>query len=206
MPSSVAPPASHAYNVPMALIDDIRAYEPFNEQEAVDRLAILRALADDPHVFDRSAPAHMACSIWTVDPDKQRTLMVYHNLYDSWSWIGGHADGERDLARVALRELEEETGVAGARLVPCGPGGIFSLEVLTVDGHEKRGRYVGSHLHLNVTYLAVASPEEPLRVKPDENSGVRWVDLDDVCTVSTEPWIADRIYRKLIEKLAGIAL
>ena len=72
--------------------------------------------------------------------------------------------------------------------------------------HEKRGRYVGSHLHLNVTYLAVASPEEPLRVKPDENSGVRWVDLDDVCTVSTEPWIADRIYRKLIEKLAGIAL
>lgn len=206
MPSSVAPPTLGAYNASMALIDDIRAHEPFNEQEAVDRLVILRALADDPHVFDRSAPAHMACSIWTVDPDKQRTLMVYHNLYDSWSWIGGHADGERDLARVALRELEEETGVAGARLVPCGPGGIFSLEVLTVDGHEKRGRYVGSHLHLNVTYLAVASPEEPLRVKPDENSGVRWVDLDDVCTVSTEPWIADRIYRKLIEKLAGIAL
>ena len=206
MPSSVAPPTLGAYNASMALIDDIRAYEPFNEQEAVDRLVILRALADDPHVFDRSAPAHMACSIWTVDPAKQRTLMVYHNLYDSWSWIGGHADGERDLARVALRELEEETGVAGARLVPCGPGGIFSLEVLTVDGHEKRGRYVGSHLHLNVTYLAVASPEEPLRVKPDENSGVRWVDLDDVCAVSTEPWIADRIYRKLIEKLAGVAL
>ena len=206
MPSSVAPPTLGAYNASMALIDDIRAYEPFNEQEAVDRLVILRALADDPHVFDRSAPAHMACSIWTVDPAKQRTLMVYHNLYDSWSWIGGHADGERDLARVALRELEEETGVAGARLVPCGPGGIFSLEVLTVDGHEKRGRYVGSHLHLNVTYLAVASPEEPLRVKPDENSGVRWVDLDDVCAASTEPWIADRIYRKLIEKLAGVAL
>ena len=206
MPSSVAPPTLGAYNASMALIDDIRAYEPFNEQEAVDRLVILRALADDPHVFDRSAPAHMACSIWTVDPAKQRTLMVYHNLYDSWSWIGGHADGERDLARVALRELEEETGVAGARLVPCGPGGIFSLEVLTVDGHEKRGRCVGSHLHLNVTYLAVASPEEPLRVKPDENSGVRWVDLDDVCAVSTEPWIADRIYRKLIEKLAGVAL
>lgn len=190
----------------MALIDDIRAYRPFNEQEAADRQVILRALADDPHVFDRTTPAHMACSVWTVDPTKQHTLMVYHRIYNSWSWIGGHADGERDLARVALRELAEETGVTNARLVPCGPGGIFSLEVLTVNGHEKRGRYVSSHLHLNVTYLAVASTDEPLRIKSDENSGVKWVDLDDVCTVSTEPWIANRIYRKLIEKLAGINL
>ena len=77
-----------------------------------------------------------ACSIWTVDPTLTRTLLVYHNIYDSWSWIGGHADGERDLAAVALRELAEETGVEHAQLVDCG---IYSLEVLTVDGHVKRG-------------------------------------------------------------------
>lgn len=205
MPSSVAPPTLGAYNAPMALIDDIRAYEPFNEQEAVDRLAILRALANDPHVFDRSAPAHMACSIWTVDPAKQRTLMVYHNLYDSWSWIGGHADGQTDLAAVALRELEEETGVHGARLVPCGPGNVLSCEVLTVDGHVKRGAYVSSHLHLNVTYLAVADPAEHVRIKADENSGVKWVELDDAVALSSEPWIRERIYCKLIEKTSQLA-
>ena len=207
-----------------ALRDAVAAFEPFNEQEAADKHVILRALDTDPDCFDRSAQAHMACSIWVVDPSFTQTLLVYHNIYDSWSWIGGHADGECDLAAVALRELQEETGVAHARLVAaeprgaentsavpaptvdgphplCGPGGIYSLEVLTVDGHEKRGAYVSSHLHLNVTYLAIADPSEPIRIKPDENSGVRWVPLEDAIRLSTEPWIRDRIYRKLIDKL-----
>lgn len=207
-----------------ALRNAIAAFEPFNEQEAADKHVILRALDTDPDCFDRSAQAHMACSIWVVDPSFTQTLLVYHNIYDSWSWIGGHADGECDLAVVALRELQEETGVAHARLVAgeahgagdastaseptvggvrplCGPGGIYSLEVLTVDGHEKRGAYVSSHLHLNVAYLAIADPAEPIRIKPDENSDVRWVPLEDAIRLSTEPWIRDRIYRKLIDKL-----
>ena len=83
-------------------------------------------------------------------------------------------------------------------LVPCG---IYSLDVLTVDGHVKRGGYVSSHLHLNVTYLALADPHEQVRVKPDENSGVRWVSLDEVIPLSTEPWICERVYSKLIGKL-----
>ena len=180
----------------------IEAFEPFNEQEAADKGIILHALDADPGCFERSAQAHMACSIWVVDPTMTQTLLVYHNVYDSWSWIGGHADGERDLRAVALRELAEETGVAHAHIVGNNPGDVYSLEVLTVDGHEKRGKYVSSHLHLNVTYLAIADPAEPVRPKPDENSGVRWVPLEDAISLSTEPWIRARIYRKLIDKLA----
>ena len=201
-----APGPSFCYTFPMALIDDIHAYRPVNEQEQADKLVILRALENDPNCFDRSAQAHMACSIWTVDPTLTQTLLVYHNIYDSWSWIGGHADGERDLAAVALRELAEETGVANAQLVDCGPGGVYSIEVLTVDGHVKRGEYVSSHLHLNVTYLAVADPREAVRMKPDENSGVRWAPIEDAVRLSTEPWIRNRIYRKLIDKLQDPAV
>jgi 8-oxo-dGTP pyrophosphatase MutT (NUDIX family) len=187
-----------------AIERDVAAYKPFNEQERADQRMILERLRTDPRAFDRSSIAHMACSIWTVDPTLSQTLLVYHNIYGSWSWIGGHADGERDLASVAMRELAEETGVTDARLVELPAGGIYSLEVLTVNGHEKRGAYVSSHLHLNVTYLAVASPDAPIRPKLDENSGVRWAALEEAIALSTEPWIRTRIYRKLIDKLATV--
>ena len=108
--------------------------------------------------------------------------------------MAGEAHGASDASAAS------EPTVGGVRPL-CGPGGIYSLEVLTVDGHEKRGAYVSSHLHLNVTYLAIADPAEPIRIKPDENSGVRWVPLEDAIRLSTEPWIRDRIYRKLIDKL-----
>lgn len=74
---------------------------------------------------------------------------------------------------VAEKEVAEECGLT--QLNSLCPG-IFSLEVLTVDGHEKRGQYVGSHLHLNVTYLFEADPSAPVFIKPDENSGVAWLE------------------------------
>lgn len=181
------------------LLSDIRAYMPGNDQEIADKKVIVSQLENNPDVFSRSSLAHVTCSAWTVDPARAQTLMVHHIVYGSWSWIGGHSDGERNIAKVALRELMEETGVQGS-LVDCGPGKIFSLEVLTVDGHRKNGLYVGSHLHLNITYLVEADPHAPLRVAPDENTGVRWVPLSQVKAMSSEPWIRDRIYDKLIKK------
>ena len=77
---------------------------------------------------------------------------------------------------------------------------IFSLESLTVDGHVKKGRYVSSHLHLNVTYLLEADSEEQVSVKADENSGVAWFTPEAALKKSTEPWFVERVYAKLVEK------
>ena len=180
-------------------IEDIEKYVPFNEQEERDKALIMGCLERFDDIFMReNAPAHMTASAWVVNPAHDKALMAYHNIYNSWSWLGGHADGERDLLKVALREVSEESGVTRVRPVS---NDIFSLEVLTVDGHVKRGKYVSSHLHLNVTYLIEADDHQMLRIKADENSGVQWFTLQGAVDASSEPWFSAHIYTKLNQKL-----
>ena len=127
--------------------------------------------------------------------------MAYHNLYQSWSWLGGHADGDEDLLRVALKEAREESGLAN--IIPVTEG-IFSAEALPVFGHMKRGVYVPSHTHLNVTYLLEADEMEATHIKPDENSGVRWFELDEALAAVSEDWMREHIYEKLNAKLRAL--
>lgn len=182
----------------MSLFQEITAYTPINEQELRDKEVMLRYITQNPDYLERTnLIAHFTASIWTVNKERTKTLMVYHNIYNSWSWIGGHADGIEDLRSVAMRELQEETGVAHATLVSKE---IFSLESLTVDGHMKKGIYVPSHLHLNVTYLAEADENEVLTVNAEENQAVKWFTFEDSLKASTEPWFVENIYKKLIDK------
>lgn len=186
----------------MGIRQDIEKYRPCNEQERRDKAVILDFMDKSPDAFLRTnLIAHMTASAWVVNPERTRTLMVYHKIFNSWSWTGGHADGEENLLQVALREAREETGVRRVRPVSEN---IYSLEVLTVDGHEKRGAYVPSHLHMNVTYLLEAEETDRLHIREDENSGVAWFPLGEALKVSTEPWFAERIYRKLNEKLVEV--
>ena len=186
-----------------ALADALEAFAPYNEQEARDAAEIVRRLRGGEELWTReNAEAHLTASAWIVSPDRRRTLMCFHRLYDSWSWLGGHADGETDLLAVALREAREESGLSRVRPVTDA---LFSVEILTVDGHEKRGAYVSSHLHLNVTYLLEADPDEPLTVKEDENSGLAWFELDEAVRRSTELWMRTRIYEKLNAKLRALS-
>ena len=181
------------------LITQISEYCPCNEQEQADKKNILAFLSENDNAFLRENElAHMTASAWVVNHNRTKVLMVYHKIYDSWSWTGGHADGETDLLSVALREVTEETGIRHVRPVSEN---IFSLEVLTVDGHEKRGCYVPSHLHMNVTYLLEADEEESLTVCEEENKGVAWFSLEDALKASSEPWFVTRIYQKLNNKL-----
>ena len=184
----------------MELAAQIRAFRPWNQQEERDQAELLRRLTSGEELYTRNnASAHLTASAWVVSQDRRQVLMAYHNLYGSWAWLGGHADGERDLLAVALREVREESGLSNLRPVTSD---IYSLEILPVSGHEKKGLYIPSHLHLNVTYLLEADPAEMVRQKPDENSAVGWFGLAEAVAVSSEPWFRERIYQKLNAKLS----
>ena len=183
----------------MDLMQELAAYRPWNEQEERDRAELLRRLGSGEELYSRdNASAHLTASAWVVSPDRAQVLLAYHNLYDSWAWLGGHADGERDLLKTAMREVMEESGLTEVKPVSEE---IYSVEILTVNGHEKHGSYVSSHLHLNVTYLLEADPALLVHNKPDENSRVAWFSLEEAVKRSSEPWIRERIYKKLNEKL-----
>ena len=91
------------------LIQQIADYIPVNEQEETDKLTLLNLLQCDEDISVReSLLAHLTASAWVVNPERTKVLMAYHKLYDSWAWLGGHADGSWDLSSVAEKEAREE--------------------------------------------------------------------------------------------------
>ncbi|WP_238906813.1 NUDIX hydrolase [Clostridium sp. YIM B02506] len=185
----------------MRFIEDIKNYKPNNEQEEKDKKLIEYYIDNFKDILTRENElAHLTSSAFILNKDKSKALMIYHNIYDSWAWTGGHADGEEDLLAVALKEAKEETGIKKVRPITSD---IFSLEILPVVGHYKRGQYVSAHLHLSVTYLLEADESEELIIKPDENSGVKWIPIDEVAKVSNESHMRV-IYEKIISKIKDV--
>lgn len=177
----------------------IEKYKPYNEQEEKDKQMMLKYINTFDNILVRENEfAHFTASSWAVNPEKTKVLMVYHNIYQSWTWTGGHSDGEADLLKVAMKELKEETGIKKVKPLQDD---IFSLEALTVDGHWKRGKYVSSHIHLNVTYLLEVDEKEILHKKEDENSGVKWIAIEEINKFSSEEWFKKHIYSKLNENM-----
>ncbi|MDD3242593.1 MAG: NUDIX hydrolase [Eubacteriales bacterium] len=182
--------------------EEIAAYSPWNDQEAREQQMMLRwmELCGDL-LWRTNALAHFTASAWVVNPARDRVLMAYHHIYQAWAWLGGHADGEADLLGVAMREAREESGI---RTVEPLSRDIFSVEILNVEGHRKRGEYVGTHAHLNLTYLLEADDTQALHSKPDENAGVRWVPLEEAVGQGDSRQMKE-IYAKLNDKLRRMA-
>jgi len=182
----------------MKFLQEIIDFTPSCPQEKSDKEAFIDFVNNNINCLSRENSAgHITVSAWIVNKERTKVLFCYHNIYKSWSWVGGHADGNEELLAVALKEAKEETG---ADAMPLSDK-IFSLEILPVAGHFKRGKYVPSHVHYNVTYLLEANENERLSVCEEENSAVAWLELSLIPEKSTEPWMIENVYNKITKKL-----
>ena len=119
-------------------------------------------------------PAHVTGSAWVVSPDRESVLMLHHRKLDQWFQPGGHADGDNDVLRVALRETSEETGVdpAHIRLVDDA---VFDVDIHTILASHEAPR----HEHIDIRFLVEIDDSLPLPGS-DESHDVLWVDFHDI--------------------------
>ena len=160
------------------------------EAAIVEQFIALLGDATDPFIRERLT-GHFTASAWLVSDDGQRALLTHHRKLDRWLQLGGHADGDRDLARAALREAREESGLEGLGV---------DREIFDLDRHwiPARGAEAG-HWHYDVRFVVRASSDESFVVS-DESHALAWRDVAALAVDES----ADASVRRMARKwLAG---
>lgn len=183
----------------MNLREQIKNYIPFDEAEETIKNYMLKWFDTFDDILTRENKfGHFASSAFVVNKDRTKMLVVYHNIYDAWIFPGGHADGEENLLSVAVREVDEETGLKTKIL----DNSIFAISASPIVGHIKRGKYVPAHTHLDVVYLLEADDKEMLVFREDESKGVKWITFEEATGDNIVDFIRP-VHKRLIEKLNG---
>lgn len=181
----------------MNLRQEIENYIPFNEQEKKDKEQFLRFIDTFDDVLTRdNIFGHFSASAFLVNKKRNKMVVVYHIINDGWIYPGGHADGDDNLLSVAVREVEEETGLKAKIL----DENIYAIQSAPVKGHIKSGKYVSSHIHFDVLYLMEDDDRIPLKYKENESKGVKWISFEEADDKTMCDFIRP-IHKKIIEKL-----
>ena len=186
----------------MGYIEDIQQFKPANTQEETDKKVILNYIQQYSHnvLLRDNAIAHITSSGFLMNKRLDKVLLVHHNIRNAWAWTGGHADGDGDLLRVAIKEAAEETGVITIKPLASE---ITSLDILPVFGHNRKGCYVNTHLHLSVAYILICDELEAVHPRLSENTDVAWFPTSYFSEDHFAP--ADvYLYNKLIDKARSL--
>lgn len=161
--------------------------------EAEEARVFIELLGEGRHAFLRERlEGHFTASAWLVDRTGSRTLLTHHRKLGRWLQPGGHADGDRDLARVALREAQEESGLHGLRVEPA----IFDLDRHWIPEH----RGVPGHWHYDVRYVVRAGDDEDF-VVGEESLALAWRGIQAVAAdAGADPSLRRMARRWLVER------
>ena len=186
----------------MDIKKEIEKYIPFNEQEKIDKENWINFLETFEDTLTRDNTfGHITSTAFVVNEDLTKAVLLYHNIYDGYTFPGGHADGDENLLEVAIKEVYEETGLKTTPIF----NDIFAIQCLPVKGHVRKGKYVSAHTHFDVIYL-LSCPNEQInniRIQEDENKDVKWVDLDKTYGNDVIHW-AKPINEKIVKKINSL--
>ena len=154
-----------------------QAFSHTNTHSDAERIRVLHAqIGDAMYDRDASPQVHYTASAWVLNTDMTRVLLAYHRVFDSYGWLGGHADGETDLTKVSLREATEESGLVPT-LLSSQP---VAIRLLNVPAHDKNGKHIAAHQHGDYAYAWIADDRKPIRLSEREHKDLRWVDLSEM--------------------------
>lgn len=173
----------------IALLRQHEAYAESGEEAAMLAEYIPFVAAHPDCLWRTCLDGHLTASAWIVDGARTCTLLTHHRKLDRWFQLGGHVDGEADLAAAAMREAKEESGLTRLKLL--------TPEIFDVDRHRIPAR--GSepeHWHYDVRFLIEADVAEPLSVS-DESKDLAWVALEDVIRLNPSESLG-RMVRKTL--------
>ncbi|MBD2754209.1 NUDIX hydrolase [Spirosoma validum] len=184
------------------LLQLLRHHTPADPNEQAMTQATIAFVEANPDAFERSLLiGHVTGSAWIVSPDRTQTLLIHHRKLDRWLQPGGHADGDPDVAAVALREAQEETGLTSLRLVNSTTGDDnlphLSPAIFDVDVHSIPARNeVPEHLHYDIRFLVEADPNERLG-NSEEINNIQWFTFN-IAQKHTDSESILRLIRKIM--------
>ena len=180
-------------------LKDLKNYVPQDYQDEVEKRAFLKFVSSFDDVLTRkNLLGSLTASAFVVDDKMEKTLIVNHNIYEGYFYPGRHADGEDNLLKVAIREVEEETGliVKPVNDVP------ISIQTLPAKSHYRKGEFVPSHTHYDFLYLLMVEKEsmDSIRIQSYENSDVKWIDMNSYDENELVDFVRP-VFRRVISKV-----
>ncbi|MBO0951741.1 NUDIX hydrolase [Fibrella forsythiae] len=179
------------------LLTLLQQHKPADDNEAEMTARTIAFVEANPNCLERSLlEGHITGSAWILSAEnvpgetsnEPQVLLIHHRKLDRWFQPGGHADGDPDVAAVALREAQEETLLTDIQLVSPA---IFDVDIHPIPAKGD----LPEHLHYDIRFLLTANREEALSGEKREVKGIRWVSLDEADQLSNSESIS-RMVRK----------
>jgi len=165
------------------LLEKLSTHTPYDAHEAAMAEALRQFVEANVDCFERSLEiGHITGSAWIVDRDRTHALLTHHRKLNKWLQLGGHADGDPDILRVALREAREESNLDAIHPVSEN---IFDVDIHVIPARGAEPE----HLHYDVRFLLEADRSAPLTVS-EESRSLAWMPLMEIASLNPEESMA----------------